>query len=153
MLPPFQQEGIELMLPKDNGVGWPRLDCGVPSDVPAPTLMVVRPEIVAKLGGRVDDMFPEFAAAFPLCVAAMNQHWGKPKLVTVQVVQDWIASIILEGLGADNIQIKLRYVEAEVDGSEFDEYKAMLPSRLLKYLPAAPKNVFSMVPLPLATSK
>lgn len=115
------------MLPKDDGVPWPRFDCSVAADVPAPTLKIVRSEIVAQLGCPVDAMFPAFAAAFPLCVAAMKQYWATPKLVTVRVVTNWIASIVLEGPVAKNIRIMLRSVDAEVDGPEFEEYKAMLP--------------------------
>lgn len=115
------------MLPKDSGFPWPRFDCSVPADVPAPTLKIVRPEIVAQLGHPVDAMFPAFAATFPLCVAAMKQYWAAPKLVTVRVVQNWIASIVLEGPETKNIQIKLQHVEAEVEGEDFERPHRMLP--------------------------
>lgn len=121
------------MLPIDKGVPWPRFDCSLPSDVPAPALKVVRPEIVAQLGNPVDVMFLSFAAAFPLCVSAMKQHWSTPKLVTVRVTQNWIASIVLEGPDTKNIQVKLSYFDETATPDEEDDFfestHRMLPEK------------------------
>lgn len=114
------------MLQKDNS-RWPMVVCEHAGDVPAGGLKIVRPEIVAQLGHPVDVMFPAFAAAFPLCVSAMKQHWGTPKLVTVRVTQNWIASIVLEGPDTKNIQIKNRFFEDDFDAEFFDDFKRMLP--------------------------
>ena len=114
------------MLQKDTSK-WPMVVCETAEDIPAGGLKIVRPEIVQQLGNTVDAMFPAFAAAFPQCAAAMKEHWSKPKLVVAPVGLDWIASVVLEGTGAKNIQIKHGWVLAEVDGPEFEEYKAMLP--------------------------
>lgn len=111
----------------ENLSSWPRYMCASPAEVPGPALSTIRPEIVAQLGQPVHRMFPAFSNAFPRCVAAMEAHWAKPVLVAQEVVQDWTTKLVLEGPAEKNIFIQTRTPGAEIDGPEFEEYKAMLP--------------------------
>jgi hypothetical protein len=104
------------------------ITCSSYDKIPPFGSQVLRDELCMRLGMPVEQLLPEFAAAFPLCTTAMISTWLQPILILKHVVDTWIGNIALEGVSS-NIFFKLRPTFHRVEGMEFDQYKAMLPTR------------------------
>ena len=66
------------------------------SELPAKAQAAIRPRIKATFGGTVSEIFPEFAACFPLTVASMETNWSKPTLAVTDMGSDWLPALYME---------------------------------------------------------
>ena len=86
----------------------------------------VSPELVERMGGTVAQLYPEFAAAFPLTNGAMQRHYGPPVLALKIIALEWVHCFLLEG-SVDNIIFGSDVSGLQKSGPDFDRYHAMLP--------------------------
>ena len=109
--------------------------CRHPSDIPpgVPRTFTppgarecVSPELVARMGGTVSQLYPEFASNFPLTVAAMQRCYSPPVLILETIALRWIHMFLIEGSN-DNIVFPPVSPSSSKSGAVFDGYHAMLP--------------------------
>lgn len=86
----------------------------------------LKPRIVERLGSTVQDMFPEFAAAFPATAAAMGEAWPRPVLGFYEFRTRWFATLALEGTER-NLYFDLGNALYPTEGPDFDVELGMLP--------------------------
>lgn len=86
----------------------------------------VHPTLLERMGGTVAQLYPEFAAAFPLTITAMQQHYGPPLLALATVAMCWIHKFLLEG-AENNLIFDSIGPGLWTSGPEFDQFHAMLP--------------------------
>ena len=109
--------------------------CRHPSDIPpgVPRTLTppgarecVSPELVARMGGPVSQLYPEFARDFPQTAAAMERFYGPPVLALQTIRLSWIHCFILEG-SKDNLVFGSDIPFSPKSGASFDLYHDMLP--------------------------
>jgi len=104
--------------------------CTTSAEIPEQAVATIRPEIAAALGESVGVMFPAFAQAFPLTVAALEAHWPKPIAAFKQIGwrQHWHGFLLLERFDL-NLYFDLSHVDGPLDGPFYDQSHAMLPPK------------------------
>ena len=104
--------------------------CRHPSDIPpgVPRTLTppgarecVSPELVARMGGTVSQLYPEFASNFPLTVAAMQRCYSPPVLILETIALRWIHMFLIEGSN-DNIVFPPVSPSSSKSGAVFDGY-------------------------------
>jgi hypothetical protein len=104
--------------------------CATPSDVPEGAYKRFHRDLGAKLGSPVSEMFPSFAAAFPLTVRSMEAHWPKPVAYCKSLMfqTEWLCAMLCI---RDDLKLyfDLRSATADFDGPFFDDAHKMHPPR------------------------
>lgn len=98
-------------------------------DVPDAIRREIDSVVGEKLGGPVSDLFPGFAASFPLAVSVLESTWNRPRANALRVQGEWLVYFTCEqasrNLEFNTASGNLKIYEQPYFASE----QAMLPER------------------------
>lgn len=102
--------------------------CRRASDIPDACRARVGAGLADRLGGTVDELFPDLARALPATVDAMQRHGSRPTLLFKPVAgRDWLADLVVEQPDRNLFFDINGAVPTARDGSDLEARCGMLP--------------------------